>query len=127
MSQPRTFYCVTPGLVLYAGNTRTVIQDGHLTSIDPPCVRFTPLGSLSLNGQKFGYFKTADPEIIAYLDERAAQNLDVITDEEFNRRVTPPDVVAKEAKAEADTLRAENNRLLAMLEEMRKNKGSQQK
>lgn len=128
MSQEaQTFYSVTPGLALYAGKTSTVLVDGRLTYVDPPLVRFTPLGSASVEGKKYGYYTTSDPDIIAFLNARAAQGLDVITAEEFNRRMMPAEMGRKMAEEEATRLRAENNRLLAMLEELRKPKVAAQK
>jgi hypothetical protein len=112
MSQVRTFYSLVPGLGCYAGKTQR-LPDG--TTIDPPFVRFTPMGSAPVNGQKFGYYSTADPEVIDYLENRIAQSTDVISDEEFNRRMTPPEVREKTLEQQNRELVAEKNRLLEQL------------
>jgi len=108
----RTFYSLVPGLGCYAGKTQR-LPDGQM--IDPPFVRFTPMGSAPVNGQKFGYFTTDDPEIIEYLEKRIAQSTDVISDEEFNRRMTPPEVREKTLEEQNRALVAEKNRLLEQL------------
>lgn len=63
------------------------------------------------NSGKFGLLVTADPDIIAFLDKRRADQLasngesDILTPEEVMQKALPPEVLIAKLKAENEALR----------------------
>ena len=110
----RTFYSLCAGLICYAEPTRVVVENGQRTVIDPRPIRFTPLGSGSPNGEKFGYYTTSNPIEIEFLEKRMKGAKDVISPEELNRRLRPAEDRASELEKTVRELQ-EKNRLLEEL------------
>lgn len=111
----RTFYSRCAGLICYPEATKIVVQNGEKTIFDPHPIRFTPLGQSSPSGDKFGSFTTSNPVEIEYLEKRMKNQKDVISNEEFNRLLTPP---ADQISILQDQLRKiqERNALLEKLQ-----------
>jgi len=101
-----TFYSKTPGLKCWAGKSEYKSVEGTLRMVDPPLIQFTPLP-----GQPFGYFKTEDPDVIAYLRARMANGGDVVGEEEFAKAMVPAEQRAKLLE-DANRVLLEENRLL---------------
>lgn len=114
-----TFYSVCAGLTCYAGKTQMMNVEGTLQAVDPPLVKFSPFQN-KINGKQYGTFQTEDPDIIEYLNKRAETAQDVITGEDFARRIVPADVQVK-ALADENRKLAEENRLLRALKEQQGN------
>lgn len=109
MSEFVTFYSKSPGLKCWAGDTELKNIENTLRAWTPPCVTFTPLP-----GKPFGYYTTADPNVIEYLNERMKKNKDVISEEQFAREMIPAEERARVLEEQVRKLE-EQNRLLAQV------------
>lgn len=129
-TQPKEYYSsrralaiqVNPGKPTFNPSGAFVAVIGHKEA------QFNPLGD-------YGHLVTNDPEVQAYLDSEIANgNTEIFGPAEYNRRITPAEVRARQAMDEVAALRAqlENNmrelsRKNDLLEKMQQQKGAASK
>ena len=110
----RVFYSRNAGLCISANKGKKVMIDGELKRDGEKMIEFIP------QPDNFGQFVTEDPELIEFLDRRAATVGDVILPEKYGELTTPLEIRNKELKDANARVIEDNNRLLKMLRDMGK-------
>ena len=107
--EPKTYYSRSKGLMICASHGRLESMDGESKRVGEKHIQFGPAGVES----DFGIFRTADTELIEYLDERVETVKDVFGAEEYNRLIIPADVRAGMLERQLQ----DANRLIALLKD----------
>lgn len=98
---PKEYYSTRRALKIQVNSGKPTYDQGgaYVGRIGYKEAAFNPLGD-------FGHLVTNDPEVQAYLDNQIANgNTEIFGPEEFNRRITPPEVRAQQAMDEVERLR----------------------
>ena len=86
----RTFYSKASGLVAQVNVGRQERDGERIVRVGQKHASFSPIGGArSEHGGDWGHCITSDPEVIAYLENRAATLGDVFTEQTFMRMSAP--------------------------------------
>lgn len=116
--ETKTFYSPAAGLTISPPGMKGKFMniDGEQKRAGETIIQFVPMGGHRINGVKggkeYGYYTTADPAEIAYLERRALELGDVFGPEEYNKQTTPPQIRAEQASRVIE----DQNRLIADLQ-----------
>ena len=119
--QPRTYYSRSQGLALHPKKgARHIMEGGLVERVGEVIAEFAPLGGIPSAYGLYGSYTTDDPEVIAFMEARAAiPGSDVMTAATFNDVIIPDaqKVDALRGKlAEQSREISENNRIIAELQ-----------
>lgn len=113
--EPQTYYSRSRGLMICAVHGEMTQSDGETKRQGEKHVQFAPAGVES----DFGVFRTSDPELIEFLDNRIVETHDIFGPEEYNKLIVPADV--RNAMLERQLTDA--NRLIGILKAQGKGPG----
>ncbi len=120
LEKPITFYSTTASLAIgiTIGSLMRDAGSGAPIRIGEKIVEFNAMG----NGvkrpdgyiQRYGYYNTADPEVVLKLVERAEKpDTDILLSEDYLKAVTPPDIQINTLETRVVTAENELERLIA--------------
>jgi hypothetical protein len=114
----QVFYSKSANLNIQVKKPRAIMQDGNRILVDEKTAQFRETGESFLDeeGRRFsvGVCTTDDPEIVACLSQHPL----VMSPQEYNRVMTPPEKREQIAIDERNRLIEQNNELLALVEKL---------
>src|SRR5262245_50748429 len=85
MTETRTFYSKSKGLFICANHGEMKDVGGESKRLGEKHIQFREVGD-------FGMFSTNDPELIEFLERRAAHEGDVFGPEKYQKLIVPPEM-----------------------------------
>jgi ABC-type sugar transport system ATPase subunit len=114
----QVFYSKSANLNVQVKAPRALMQDGNRVLVDEKMAQFRETGEsfTDESGRRFsvGVFSTDDPEMI----EKLSNHPLVMSPQEYNRVMTPPEVREKIAQEQTQRLISQNNELLKLVADL---------
>jgi len=126
MAQPsKTFYSPRGRLTISPPNLKGeyMMINGRNQRVNEKLAEFMPFvrSEKGMQGGDYGSFTTSDPDLIAYLEERAAMdNTDVFTAEMWHERMIP---VHERAAAKERQIEEKNSLIASLQEQLKQREG----
>jgi len=114
VQEQKTYYSTSISMMIHPSAGEQVVQNGRLVGTFGEVIEhFVPCGD-------YGVLHTDNPITIKWIEKQiAAGRGDMITAEEYNRRITSPDVHIARGQEKNRKLVEENEALLALVEQYR--------